>query len=145
MKITVNGAEHLCATHALVSDLLVSATVVAVLAVAYLAYVLYKQFSPAPASPCDVFPYVAIGWTVLGVEPSPILGPEGNRDLEDLTGMDNRAVQVTDAHGVQANDLVRPLVGFAARTSRIGASPVASQIERTLWSRVDRKPAHGQS
>jgi amino acid transporter len=40
--------------------------IVPALAVAYLLFVLYKQFSPTPDPPYDVFPYVAIAWTVLG-------------------------------------------------------------------------------
>lgn len=41
--------------------------IIPVLAAAYLLYILYKQFSPVPASPYNVFPYVAIVWTVLGL------------------------------------------------------------------------------
>ena len=40
--------------------------VIPMLATGYLVFVLYKQFSPKPASPYDIFPYVAIAWTLLG-------------------------------------------------------------------------------
>jgi amino acid transporter len=40
--------------------------IIPVLAVAYLAYILYKQFAPAPESPYNILPFVAIGWTVFG-------------------------------------------------------------------------------
>lgn len=40
--------------------------IIPTLATAYLVFVLYKQFSPKPDPPYDVFPYVAIAWTVVG-------------------------------------------------------------------------------
>ncbi len=40
--------------------------IIPMLATVYLLFVLYKQFSPVPAAPYNVFPYVAIAWTVLG-------------------------------------------------------------------------------
>jgi hypothetical protein len=40
---------------------------VPLLGTVYLAYVLYKQFVPAPVFPYKVIPYFAIGWILLAV------------------------------------------------------------------------------
>jgi amino acid transporter len=67
--------------------------VIPVLAVAFIGYVLYKNLVPAPASPYDVFPYVAAAWLVLGavlVVARPRMARSIGADLSQLERADEQ-------------------------------------------------------